>query len=107
MKIRLRHTILVLDLAWIALAFMLSYARRYGRIVLDAGLSPSLGGYAPVIAAAAPTWTFLYLNKNLEGFKGGLPLPTVFSQVRVGGFRLRIVLCPSPGLCHADLCGRT
>ncbi len=92
MKIRLRHTILVLDLAWIALAFMLSYALRYGRIVLDAGLSPSLGEYAPVIAAAALIWTFLYLNKNLEGFKGGWHLPTVFSQVMVGVFYLMVFL---------------
>ncbi len=92
MKIRLRYTILLLDLAWIALAFVLSYALRYGRIVFDAGLSPSLGGYAPVIAAAALIWTFLYLNKNLEGFKGGWHLPTVFSQVMVGVFYLMVFL---------------
>ena len=92
MKIRLRYTILLLDLAWIALAFMLSYALRYGRIVFNADLSPSLGGYAPLIAAAALIWTFLYLNKNLEGFKGGWHLPTVFSQVTVGVFYLMIFL---------------
>ncbi len=92
MKIRLRYTILLLDLAWIALAFMLSYALRYGRIVFDGGLTPSLGGYAPVIAAAALIWTFLYLSKNLEGFKGGWHLPTVFSQVMVGIFYLMIFL---------------
>ncbi len=92
MRIRLRYTILLLDLAWIALAFMLSYALRYGRIVFDAGLSPSLGGYAPVIAAAALIWIFLYLSKNLEGFKGGWHLPTVFSQVMVGVFYLMIFL---------------
>src|SRR5258707_538414 len=92
MKIRLRHTILVLDLAWIALAFMISYALRYRRIVLDAGLSYSLGEYAPVIAAAALIWTFLYLNKNLEGFKGGLHLPTVLSQDMVGVLYLMVFL---------------
>src|SRR5260370_37529316 len=92
MKIRLRYTILLLDLVWIALAFTLSYALRYGRIVFDTGLSPSLGGYAPVIAAAALIWTILYLSKNLEGFKGGWHLPTVFSQVTVGIFYLMVFL---------------
>src|SRR5260370_4848224 len=92
MKIRLRYTILLLDLAWIALAFMLSDGVRYGRIVFDAGLSVSLGGYAPVIAGAALIWTFFYLSKNLEGFKGGWDLPTVFSQVIVGVFYLMIFL---------------
>lgn len=91
MKIRLRYTILLLDLAWIALAFMLSYALRYGRIVY-ADLSPSLGWYAPVFAAAAVIWIALYLSKNLEGFKGGWHLPTVFSQVMVGVFYLMILL---------------
>jgi lipopolysaccharide/colanic/teichoic acid biosynthesis glycosyltransferase len=92
MKTRLRYTILLLDLAWIALAFILSYALRYGRNVFDADLSPSLGGYAPAISAAAIIWIFLYLNKNLEGFKGGWHLPTVFSQVMVGVFYLMVFL---------------
>ena len=92
MKIRLRYTVLLLDLAWITLAFTLSYALRYGRIVFDAGLWPSLGGYAPVIAAATLIWTFLYLSKDLEGFKGGWHLPTVFSQVMVGVFYLMVFL---------------
>jgi lipopolysaccharide/colanic/teichoic acid biosynthesis glycosyltransferase len=92
MKIRLRYTILLLDLAWITLAFTLSYALRYGRVVFDAGLWPSLGGYAPVIAAAALIWTFLFLSKDLEGFKGGWHLPTVFSQVMVGVFYLMVFL---------------
>ena len=92
MNQRIRQSILILDLLWIAVAFTLSYILRYESIQIGNDSWASFRNFVPAVGAVLLIWTFLYLNKNLEGFRGGWHLPTVISQTAVGVFYLMAFL---------------
>jgi lipopolysaccharide/colanic/teichoic acid biosynthesis glycosyltransferase len=80
MNQRIRQFVLFLDLLWISFAFLLAYCLRYR--YFGAG-AESFRDFLPALLSALVIWTFLYLSKNLVGFRGGWHLPTVFSQILV------------------------
>jgi lipopolysaccharide/colanic/teichoic acid biosynthesis glycosyltransferase len=88
----IRKSILVLDLFWISTAFSIAYAFRYKYLGFSMHSWTSFRDFLPVLVSALLIWTALYLSKNLEGFRGGWHLPTVFSQVVVGVFYLMAFL---------------
>jgi len=92
MNQRIRHSILFMDLLWIAAAFSLAYALRYEYVQIGSESWASFREFVPAAGSALLIWTFLYLNKNLEGFRGGWHLPTVISQTVVGVFYLMVFL---------------
>ncbi len=92
MNPRIRQSILLLDLVWIAAAFTCAYALRYEYVQIGSESWASFYEFVPAVGSALVIWTFLYLNKNLEGFRGGWHLPTVISQTVVGVFYLMAFL---------------
>ncbi len=92
MNPRIRQSILLLDLVWIAAAFTCAYALRYEYVQIGSESGASFYEFVPAVGSALVIWTFLYLNKNLEGFRGGWHLPTVISQTVVGVFYLMAFL---------------
>src|SRR5258708_35700702 len=92
MNQRIRQSVLLLDLLWIAAAFTLAYVLRYKGIQIGNESWASFWEFASAVGAVLLIWTFLYLNKNLEGFRGGWHLPTVISQTAVGVFYLMVFL---------------
>jgi lipopolysaccharide/colanic/teichoic acid biosynthesis glycosyltransferase len=83
MKQRIRQSILLFDLTWIALAFTFAYALRYRYLGLGMESWVSFHEFVPALCSALVIWIFLYLSKNLDGFTGGWHLPTVFSQIMI------------------------
>jgi lipopolysaccharide/colanic/teichoic acid biosynthesis glycosyltransferase len=92
MNQRIRQSVLLLDLVWIAAAFALAYVLRYAYVEIGSETWTSFREFLPAVASALLIWTFLYLSKNLEGFKGGWHLPTLFSQIVVAVFFLMAFL---------------
>jgi lipopolysaccharide/colanic/teichoic acid biosynthesis glycosyltransferase len=88
MNSRIRQSVLLLDLLWIAAAFTFAYEVRYEYLGFGLQSWSSFREFLPAVGAALLIWTFLYLSKNLEGFRGGWHLPTVFSQIVVAVFYL-------------------
>jgi lipopolysaccharide/colanic/teichoic acid biosynthesis glycosyltransferase len=84
MNHRIRQIILLLDLLWIAAAFVIAYALRYEYLTIGSESWASFREFIPAVGSALIIWSLLYLNKNLEGFKGGWHLPTVISQTGLG-----------------------
>lgn len=80
----IRRSILLLDLFWISTAFSFAYLLRYKYSGLGAESWASFRDFLPALISALGIWTILYLSKNLDGFRGGWHLPTVFSEVLVG-----------------------
>jgi hypothetical protein len=84
MNHRIRQIILLLDLLWISAAFLVAYVLRYEYFHIGSESWASFREFAPAVGSALIIWTLLYLNKNLEGFRGGWHLPTVISQTGLG-----------------------
>src|ERR1700732_4648637 len=88
MNHRIRQIILLFDLLWISAAFLIAYVLRYEYLPIGSESRASFREFAPAVASALIIWSILYLNKNLEGFRGGWHLPTVISQTGLGVFYL-------------------
>jgi len=88
MSDRLRYGILTADLLWITAASILAHLLRHALGGRGAMFEQPLRFYVGSAGAALAVWTFLYFNKNLEGFSRGWHLPTIFSQVIVAVFFL-------------------
>jgi lipopolysaccharide/colanic/teichoic acid biosynthesis glycosyltransferase len=91
---RLRYSILVADLLWVAAACALE--RRFGS-PMGAGAYGRTGtGYFYLMAVGTLLllWTILFFYKNLEGFSRGWHFPTICSHVIVGTTYLIVVLLP-------------
>lgn len=88
MNHRIRQIILLFDLLWISAAFLIAYLLRYEYLPIVGESRASFREFAPAVASALIIWSILYLNKNLEGFRGGWHLPTVISQTGLGVFYL-------------------
>ena len=79
MNQKLRYSILVADLLWIAAASAAAHILQNGLTVGRAGSPQTL--YAPAVFLAASIWTVLYFREKLEGFASARWFPTVFAQV--------------------------
>jgi lipopolysaccharide/colanic/teichoic acid biosynthesis glycosyltransferase len=83
MKQRIRQSILLFDLLWVATAFTFAYALRYKYLGFGVESWASFREFVPALCSALLIWIFLYLSKDLDGFTGGWHLPTVFSRIMV------------------------
>jgi lipopolysaccharide/colanic/teichoic acid biosynthesis glycosyltransferase len=83
MNHRIRQSVLLLDLLWITVAFTFAFTLRYKYFGFGLDSWASFRDFLPALCSALIIWTFLYLSKSLEGFRGGWHLPTVFSQIVV------------------------
>ena len=92
MNQRIRQFVLLLDLFWISAAFTFAYGIRYKYLGFGLDSWVSFRDFLPALCSALVIWTFLYLSKDLEGFRGGWHLPTVFSQIVVAVFYLMAFL---------------
>jgi lipopolysaccharide/colanic/teichoic acid biosynthesis glycosyltransferase len=92
MNQRIRQFVLLLDLLWISAAFTFAYGLRYKYLGFGLDSWASFRDFLPALCSALVIWIFLYLSKNLEGFRGGWHLPTVFSQIVVAVFYLMAFL---------------
>jgi lipopolysaccharide/colanic/teichoic acid biosynthesis glycosyltransferase len=92
MNQRIRQSVLLLDLLWVSAAFTFAYALRYKYLGFGIDSWASFRDFLPALCSALIIWTFLYLSKSLEGFRGGWHLPTVFSQIVVAVFYLMAFL---------------
>ncbi len=92
MNQRIRQFVLLLDLLWISAAFTFAFGLRYKYLGFGLDSWASFRDFLPALCSALVIWIFLYLSKNLEGFRGGWHLPTVFSQIVVAVFYLMAFL---------------
>jgi len=81
MNKKLRYSILVTDLLWIAAVFEAMHIGQ-NRQILGGGLREGL--YATAVLLGLSTWAILYFKERLHGFEGGRWFPTVFAQVTTG-----------------------
>jgi lipopolysaccharide/colanic/teichoic acid biosynthesis glycosyltransferase len=89
---RYRLSILLLDLAWIALSFFFAYALRYHR--LDFGLESevSFRVFYSIAASAILIWALLSLSRSLDGFQGGWEFSAIASRITIAVFYLMVFL---------------
>src|SRR5690348_7103106 len=92
MSNRIRKIVLLLDVSWIVLAFLLAYLLRFEYLEFGPKSWASFTAFLPAIGSALLIWTFLYLSQNLDGFAGGWHFPTIFSQVVVAVFYLMVFI---------------
>jgi len=82
------NRILALDILWLVIASALSYALRYGHLVL---YPPS--SYSVLILAAAGVWVLLLKNLPLDCFNGGWRFHVMLSRiVRATGLLMIFVI---------------
>jgi lipopolysaccharide/colanic/teichoic acid biosynthesis glycosyltransferase len=75
--------VLLLDLLWASLAFVMSFVIRYG-LDWSGAARVSVIALLPFFVAACVAWTFLSCILKLDGFQGGWSLPAVVSHVFTG-----------------------
>src|SRR2546425_9250453 len=84
----LHYGMLTADLLSITAPSILPHLLRHALDTRRPMFEQPLHFYVASAGAALGVWTFLYFNKNLEGFSRGWHLPTIFSQVIVAVFFL-------------------
>jgi len=84
---KIRHWIILLDLAWTLSALATAVVLRYGSEI-GPGHAGDLTRYFPIACVTVSVWILLYFNMNLDGFQGGWHLPTIVSRVIVAVFLL-------------------
>src|SRR5216684_2560046 len=93
MKIRnLRCWILTGDLLWVLGALGLGIYLRYAGTKETTDFILHFQAYSLMILAAIVTWTLLYFEMSLDGFKGGWNFPDIVSKVIVGILLLMVVV---------------
>jgi lipopolysaccharide/colanic/teichoic acid biosynthesis glycosyltransferase len=96
MKIRnLRYWILTADLLWVLGALSLAIALRYAGTRDAIDFTARFQTYFLMILAAVMTWTFLYYEMILDGFKGGWHFPAILSKLVVAVLLLMVVVLAS------------
>src|SRR5580700_684644 len=75
-----RFSILLLDLVWIALAFLLAYFLRYHYFDLGLESNAAFRIFYSIIGSALLIWTLLSLSRSLDGFQGGWQLSAIASR---------------------------
>jgi lipopolysaccharide/colanic/teichoic acid biosynthesis glycosyltransferase len=93
MKIQsIRYWMLVADLSWVFAALGLGIGLRYAGAKDPMGFASHYQTYSVMLLAAVVTWTFLYFELNLEGFKGGWQFPAIFSKLIVAVSLLMVIV---------------
>ncbi|MFZ0817539.1 MAG: sugar transferase [Candidatus Sulfotelmatobacter sp.] len=81
---KLRRTVLIADLAWIALALVIAYVLRYGIGGHIQPLWKSLSIFGVEFVMAAALWITLHERMKLDSFRGGWYLPAIISRIFLG-----------------------
>jgi lipopolysaccharide/colanic/teichoic acid biosynthesis glycosyltransferase len=79
----LRYWILAADLLWVLGSLQIAIQLRYAGSA-GANVRGHFLDYILMIVAAVFTWSFLYFDMHLDGFRGGWHFPTIISRVIVG-----------------------
>jgi lipopolysaccharide/colanic/teichoic acid biosynthesis glycosyltransferase len=87
-----RFSILILDLVWIVLAFLLAYFLRYRYFDLGLESNAAFRIFYSIIGSALLIWTLLSLSRSLDGFQGGWQLSAIASRLLIGIFYLMVFL---------------
>jgi lipopolysaccharide/colanic/teichoic acid biosynthesis glycosyltransferase len=80
---KLEIWILLADLAWIGIAFLISDVLRFG-LTWVPGERASIHALVPFVFSTIACWTVLSAFVPMDGFRGGWKLSVVFSQVLLG-----------------------
>jgi lipopolysaccharide/colanic/teichoic acid biosynthesis glycosyltransferase len=84
MKIgKIRYWILSADLLWVLGALGLAIGLRYAGSTDKISFTEHLKVYPLLILTVIPTWTLLYFEMSLDGFKGGWHFPAILSKAIV------------------------
>jgi lipopolysaccharide/colanic/teichoic acid biosynthesis glycosyltransferase len=93
MKIgKIRYWILSADLLWVLGALALAIALRYAGSTGGINFSEHFRTYYLLIFTVVPTWTLLYFEMSLDGFKGGWHFPAILSKTIVAVSLLMVVV---------------
>ena len=93
MKIgKIRHGILSADLLWVLGALALAIGLRYAGAPDGITFAEHFKSYYLLLFTAAPTWTLLYFEMSLDGFKGGWHFPAILSKTIVAISLLMVVV---------------
>ena len=87
-----RFSILMLDLAWVVLAFFFAYALRYHRLDFGRESEVSFRIFYSIIGSALMIWALLSLSRSLDGFHGGWQFSAIVSRLTIGIFYLMVFL---------------
>jgi lipopolysaccharide/colanic/teichoic acid biosynthesis glycosyltransferase len=88
----IRYSILVADVLWVLGALGLGIGLRYTGASGAVDFAAHYQTYKLMILAAVVTWTLLYFEMNLDGFKGGWHFPAILSKVMVAVSLLMVVV---------------
>jgi len=80
---RLEIWILLADLAWMGLAFLCADLLRFG-LTWDPNERASINALVPFVVATCTIWIALSAFMQMDGFRGGWKLSTVFSHLLLG-----------------------
>src|SRR4051794_40432478 len=80
---RLEIWILLADLAWMGLAFLCADLLRFG-LTWDPNERASINALRPFVVATCTIWIALSAFMQMDGFRGGWKLSTVFSHLLLG-----------------------
>lgn len=80
---RLEVWILLADLAWVGLAFLGADLLRFG-LTWDPNERASIDALLPFVVATCAIWIALSAVMQMDGFRGGWKLSTVFSHLLLG-----------------------
>ena len=93
MKIgKIRYWILSADLLWVLGALALAIGLRYAGATDRISFSEHFRTYYLLIFTVVPTWTLLYFEMSLDGFKGGWLFPAILSKTIVAVSLLMVVV---------------
>lgn len=93
MKIRnIPYAMLAADLLLVFVALGLGIGLRYAGTNDPIGFTMHYQSYSLMLLAAVATWTFLYFELSLEGFKGGWHFPAIFSKLIVAVSLLMVIV---------------
>src|SRR6202035_652949 len=93
MKIQnIRYWMLTADLLWVLGALGLGIGLRYAGADNSIDFASHFQSYSLVALAAVVTWTLLYFEMNLDGFKGGWHFPAILSKLIVAVSLLIVIV---------------
>src|SRR5215472_13514153 len=87
-----RYGILALDLLWSIAALCIALSLRYPSAHYGIDFGRRIQLYLPLVFVTFVAWPFLYLEMNLDGFRGGWQLPAILSKATVAVALLMTVI---------------
>jgi len=89
---KIRYWILSADLLWVLGASALAIGLRYAVAADGISFAEHFRTYYLLLFTVVPTWTLLYFEMSLDGFKGGWHFPAILSKAIVAVSLLMVVV---------------